>query len=457
MTDLPDFLKQGERARLFPVLADTSRENRMASIFLSLLPQIPALAETVLSTTGLRVGKRTKIEAFTEIVLREANGANNRPDGLLSVSTGKSTWYALIEAKIGKAKLDADQVQRYVEMAKANGINAVITISNEFVARADHSPVSVPKTLLRKVDLFHWSWTWIATQCEILEHQGSVEDNEQGFLLREILRFLSHPGTGVERFSQMGADWKDLNQAVTNNSTLKKSAPEVENGVGCWFEEERDLCLQLSRHVGQPVETIIERKLQSDPVGRLKDGIGKLVDHHCLTSVFRIPDSAADLEIVADLTRRTVSAGMKIKAPLDKKSTKARVNWLLRMLKEDDPRVLIRAHWAGRTPATQEPLSVLQETPDALQTENKEAVPHSFEVLLVERLGKRFPGRRTFIEDVERIVPDFYDLVGQYLRAWQAPPPRPVKSRTDLTEDTTEQSVSIDLAPDGAESGQKIT
>lgn len=451
MVELPDFLKQGEPARLFPVLADTSREKRIASIFVSLLPQIPTLSEALLTTVGLRVGKRTKIEAFTEVVLKESNDANNRPDGLLIVSTGKNTWSALIEAKIGKSKLDPDQVQRYLEMAKANGIDAVVTISNEFVARADHSPVTLPKTLLRKTGLYHWSWTWIATQCEILAIQNAVEDQEQAFLLEEILRFLTHPGTGVERFSQMGSGWKDLVQAVTNSGTLKKTAPEVEEGVGCWFEEERDLSLQLSRHVGQRVETIIERKLKDDPVGRLKAGITQLVEEHCLTSTYRIPDSAADLEVNADLTRKTVSAGMKIKAPLDRKSTKARVNWLLRMLREDDPRIIIRAHWPGRAPATQEPLSVLREAPDALQTENKDAAPHSLEVVLVESLGKRFAGRRTFIEDVERIVPDFYDLVGQYLRAWQAPPPRPVKSRATASEDETAQEGPEQ--PHGAPSG----
>ncbi len=137
----------------------------------------------------------------------------------------------------------------------------------------------------------------------------------------------------------MGADWKELNQSVTNNSTLKKTAPEVEEGLGCWLEEERDLSLQMSRHVGQPVEAVIERKFQSDPAGRLKDGIAKLVDQHCLTSAFRIPDGAADIEVAADLMRRTVSASMKLKAPLDRKSTKARINWLLRMLKDDDPRL----------------------------------------------------------------------------------------------------------------------
>ncbi|WP_172982808.1 hypothetical protein, partial [Roseovarius bejariae] len=316
----------------------------------------------------------------------------------------------------------------------------------EFVARADHSPVSIPKNLLRKTDLYHWSWTWLATQCEILAVQKTVEDREQTFLLNEVLRFLNHPGTGVERFSQMGSGWKDLVQAVTNNGTLKKTAAEVEEGVGCWFEEERDLSLHLSRHVGQPVETIIERKLKDDPVARLKAGISQLVDDQCLASTYRIPDSAADIDVIADLTRKTVSAGMKIKAPLDRKSTKARVNWLLRMLKEEDDRIIIRAHWPGRAPATQESLSVLRENPDSLQTENKDAAPHAFEVLLVESLGKRFAGRRTFIEDIERIVPDFYDLVGQHLRAWRAPPPRPVKSRPASIEEDVLQEDEGDVA-----------
>lgn len=453
MTALPGFLKCGDTARLIPVLADTNREQRIASIFLSLLPQIPSLAHQVLSTVGLRVGKRTKIDTFTEVVLKESDNAINRPDGLIIVSTGQKNWSALVEAKIGTARLDEDQVQRYLEMARANGLDAVITISNEFVARADHSPVSVPKTLLRKVDLFHWSWTWIATQCEILAYRGAVEDAEQAFLLDEIRRFFDHPSTGIQRFTQMGKSWRDLNQAVTNDATLKKTSQEVEEGVACWFEEERDLCLQLSRHVGQPVETVIERKLRDDPTARLKYGINNLVADRSLTSAFRIPDSAGDIEVKADLALRTVSASMRIKAPQDRKSTKARVNWLLRMLKEDDARILILAHWPGRAPATDAALSLLREDPEALQSDNGDATPHAFEVRLVERLGKRFAGSRTFIEDVERIVPAFYDLVGQHLRAWQPPPPKPVKSNITSDDDEAEIEPTETPPENWAESG----
>lgn len=440
MVDLPPMLKQGDQARLFPVLADTSRENRMASIFLSVVPMVPALAEAVFGTVGVRIGKRSKVETFTEIVLNDSSDIKNRPDGLIVVTNAKSTWTALVEAKIGKAELAPDQVTRYLEAAKANGIDAVITISNQFVARADQSPLSLPKLTLRKAGLYHWSWIWLRTQCEIIAYQQCVEGREQQFILSELLRLLEHPGTGVERFSQMPSSWKDVVQSVSNQEKLKKTSTEVEETVAAWHSETRDLSLQLSSHVGQAVKVRMERKHLSDPGERLKDGVRTLAEENVLRAAFDVPDGAADIDLVADLARKTTIVGMKLKAPQDRKSTKARVNWLLRMLKEDDPRLHIRAHWPGRKPPSQKDLATLRNDPDAIDGDQSGAVPHSFEVLLIEAGAKRFSGRRTFIEDVERIVPEFYDLAFQYLRAWQAPPPKPVRTAAITAEQESEDA-----------------
>lgn len=429
MIERPDFLVSGDVARLFPILAETSKEKRVASIVLAVMTQIPALAEDVLATVGLRVGKRARIGAFTEVVLKEETDAGCRPDGLIVVDTGRSRWSALVEAKIGRNELTNEQVQKYVELARANRIDAVITISNQFVARADHSPVSIPKTLLRKVGLFHWSWPRLATTCEILGYHGAVEDPEQSYLLDQLNHFLAHPATGVERFTQMAPSWKDIAQAVSNDAALKRSSPEVEAAVAGWFAEERDLCLHISSHVGREVTARIERRFADDPGARLKDQSAKLVDRHALSSTIRVPDCASDIEICADAARRTISVSMMVKAPADRKSTKARVNWLLRMLPDDDDRLLVRAHWPGRGAPTSKAVARLRADPAAIQNDNPGAVPHSFEILLVEGLGKRFAGRRTFIEDLERIVPGFYDLVGVNLKSWRAPPPKPVKPR----------------------------
>lgn len=429
MKDLPEYIASGDQARLFPVLAETSKEKRVASIFLAVMTQIPAISQEVLGSIGLRVGKRTKVRAFTEVVFKDKSASGCRPDGLIEVDIGRAKWSALIEAKVGKNDLDPDQVQRYVEVARTHGINAVITISNQFVPRADHSPVAVPKTMLRKVGLFHWSWTWLATVCEIIQYRDALEDEEQAYLLDQLNGFLAHPATGVERFTQMSTDWKNVVQAVANDERLKKTSEETEEAAASWIAEERDLCLHMSSHVGTLVQTVVERKLQDDPAGRLKRQMENLVNLNILESKYRVPDCASDIIVVADLARKSVSCSMIVKAPSDRKSTKARLNWLLRMLPEDDERLLVRAHWPGRCAPTTKSVAALRNEPELIQTENTDMVPHGFEVLLVESTGKRFSGRKTFIEDVERIVPAFYDLVGVNLKAWQATPPKPVKPR----------------------------
>ncbi len=426
--DVPEFLSQGERARLFPTVGDTNRENRLTSIFLSLLPHVLLLAKDLFETVGVKVGERTKIECWTEVVPTHGEHLNKRPDGLIVVKTGKNIWKALVEAKIKKNRIEDEQVASYLEAARDSGIDAVITISNEFVARADHSPIKVSKALLRRTSLFHWSWTYIRTQCEILSGDV-VEDPEQAFMLTEFLRLLNHRDTGVERFTSMSHGWRELVQTVTNQGALKKSSPEVEDCVGCWHQEERDLCLQLSRHVGARVQSVIARKLANDPLARLKDGISRLVDEKVLYSDFRIPDCAADLELRAYVSSRTLTFGMRLKAPLDRRSTKARVNWLLRMLPDDDPRLFVRAHWPGRADPTDKPVRQLRGDPGAIQRDKADATPHSFEVLLIESLGSDFYGSRKFIERLEENITQFYDLVGQHLRAWQARPPKPVKPR----------------------------
>lgn len=348
----PEYLISAHAAKLFPVLADTNREQRITSIFLSVLCQVPDFAQVVLGSLDVRVSARTKLQAFSEVVFRGDVGSGNRPDGLVIVTNGKNTWSALVEAKIANSELDAEQVKRYVELAREHGIDAVVTISNQFVAKADQSPVVVPKTLLRKTDLFHWSWSWIATQCEVLNAQDAIADRDHQFLTKQFLDFLSHPKTGVERFTQMPPGWKEVVQEVTNGTRLLKSSPDVETVVAAWFAELRDLSLHMSSNVGAQVAVRLERKHTSDSNLRLRAGIDELVSQQTLSGVLLVPNAASDISIEASLATRTIAVGMSLKARLDRKSSKARVNWLVRMLKSDDPRLHIRAHWPGRTPST---------------------------------------------------------------------------------------------------------
>ena len=364
------------------------------------------------------------------------------------VETGRSRWSALIEAKVGRSALDPDQIERYLKLARDNGIDALITISNDFVARPAYSPVagSIPRfrQLTGKVSLYHWSWAYLATCCEVLAYQGVDESPEQDFLVKQLSEYLAHPSTGVERFTQMGAEWRNIVQLVSSGAPLVKNTPGVEEVVASWFAEERDLCLHMTSNLSRPVAVQIERKHAADQKLRLEAGVASLIGTQSLKSVLRVPDCTSDITIRADLARRTLTVSMALKARTDRKSTRARLNWLLGMLKTDDPRLRVQAYWPGRAAPTSESVSALREDPGRLQSSNQSLLPHSFEVLLTEEPpGKRFSGPKAFIEfsgpkafieDLERIVPEFYALVGATLKSWQPPPPQPVTRVNEVAE-----------------------
>jgi len=258
--------------------------------------------------------------------------------------------------------------------------------------------------------------------------------------LDEFLRLLEHKDSGVQRFSQMNPGWKQLVQTVTNQGSLSKNDPDTIDCIGSWHQEERDLSLQLSRHVGAKVQTVMARKSIGDSEIRLKDDISKLVNDNVLYAAFRIPNCASDLEITAHLMARTVTFGMKLNAPLDRKSTKARVNWLLRMLPVDDSSLILRAYWPSRSDPTDASIADLRIDGSVIQTGNPKVVPSRFEVLLIDNLGGDFLGRQKFIERIEKNITLFYDLVGQRLRAWQPPPPKPIHPPDSIESSTVEEN-----------------
>ena len=92
MTNSSDFLESGEIARLIPVIADSRREQRVTSVFLAALSAVPGFAQPLLSAIGVRLGKRSVIDTYTEVVLKGHKNGKDRPDGLIVVSSGNSTW-----------------------------------------------------------------------------------------------------------------------------------------------------------------------------------------------------------------------------------------------------------------------------------------------------------------------------------------------------------------------------
>lgn len=432
-----EFLVAGERARLFPVLADTSKEGRTLSILLACFETVDGFGKSLLADLGIKVGVRTQIQTFTEVVLKKAGDKTLRPDGLIVLKSGSSTWKALVEAKVGNTDLSPEQLDSYLEIAKLNGIDALITISNQFAPLPTHHPVQLSASALKKATIAHWSWMYLLTQATLQLSNDEVIDREQRVILNEMVRFLSHPSAGVKGFDQMPSSWTDLVNTVQAGGAINNKSDAAQNVVGAWYQEIRDLSLILGRQLGEEVRVKVSRNHVRDPGSRMKKDLQTLTAEHCMRSEFDIPNTAATIEVCADLRKRSVFASMRVTAPMDRKSTKARLTWLLRQLQKSRPEnIHIRLFWPGRGPFTQHPLVLLREKPELADEVGK--VVSSFEVVYAKDLGAKFAQRRNFIVELEKAIPDFYEQIGQHLKAWQPMAPKIKEDRLEPSNVNTE-------------------
>ena len=425
MSTLGDILKHARSARLIPTVADSSKEERIVSVFLATLSIVRPFAQQVLELCDARMGKTSELRTYTEVEFPASDGSGKeRPDGLLSLSTRNARWTALVEAKIDKVQLGEEQVRRYGDVAREYGIDAVITLSNQLAPLPSHVPYSVPKKLSNRVRFFHISWISVLTQALLILREAERLTAEQAFILEEMTRYFEHDSSGVRRFDQMNSEWRPLVLGIQKGQPFKRSSPEIANTVASWHQEERDLCLILSRRIGEHVAIRLSRKAQASPELRHQDACDSLVASQELHCAFSIPNAASDLDVTVNLQRRTISCAMKLNAPSDKQRATARTNWLVRQLREvDGDDVIINAFWLGRSPLTQKSLSEVKADPKCLETGRPGATPTSFAVAMIKDLAGRFSGPRTFIEDLEKLIPEFYDRIGQNLRAWTPPPP----------------------------------
>ena len=443
MKSLDDILQSAQPARLIPTVADSRKEERIVSILLATLSRVHPFAEQLLERCGQRVGKSSTLTAYTEVEFPSIDGSSkDRPDGLLCLTTRKTRWTAILEAKIDNSEIDPEQVYRYTELAKRHHVDAIVTISNQLVPLPTHVPYSLPKRIGNQASFFHFSWVSVVTYAHLILRNRRELDPEQAFILSEMARYMDHGSSGVRRFDRMNAEWRTLVFGIRDGQQFKRSSPEVESTVASWHQEERDICLILSRLIGEQVGIrSLSRKHQADPTLRLRDACDALASSYKLHSAFGIPNAADDLELTVDLQRRTISCSMKLHAPLDKQRASARINWVRRQLRGvTDENIKVRAFWPGRALPTQASLADVNADSKCLENERSGMVPTGFEIAMIGDIGGRFPGRRTFIEDLEKIVPNFYEKVGQHLRAWSPPPPSIAKD--DPIHETKPASIS---------------
>ncbi|GAB4066135.1 TerD family protein [Angustibacter speluncae] len=426
-----------QMARLFSVSGVGSadeQEKRATSALLSTMLSVKPFARAICARLGAPAGN---VETFLEVQFAKGEG-KVVPDGVLRVVRGQRRWTALLEVKTGTGQLRAEQVENYVDVARTQGFDVVVTLSNEIAPSAGDHPVVVDQRKLKKVALHHLSWAEVLHEARMVHQHQGVPDATQHWILSELIRYLEHPKSGAAGFDDMGASWVPVREAVAAG-TLRPSDRKVPAVAHSWQRLVRHLMLRLSADLGVTVTEPTRRGSRVDAASRSQDLVTGLATEGRLPATLRVPGAAGALDIVADLRTTRVRVGTAVAAPQEGTSHR-RVQWILRQLREAPDDVLVEVQFARHSETTCEQLKDLREGPGPLLAGQTKDVA-GFVLSRTYPLGTKRSGvKGAFIPSVTDAVESFYSLVLQPLQAW-------VPSAPKLSDDSVEDVPAV-LDPD---------
>jgi hypothetical protein len=427
-----------EPARLIPtsgIRGSDDAERRATSALLAVLCSVKEFGAAIVRPLGAPAGQ---IDTFIEVPF-EAGDRTVHPDGVIQTGRAGRTWTALVEVKTGSSALRRDQLETYLDVARENDFDVVLTISNEIAPAPGVHPVDVDKRKLKKVALHHLSWSEVATiAIQQREHRG-VSDPDQAWILGELIRYLVHPKSGALEFIDMGGSWVPVRDALIAG-TLRQGDKGIAEVVSRWEQLLRFAGLRLSRDLGTDVRVVRSRREAADPALLFAAQRDSLVDLGLLTGGLSIPDAVGPLNIEVNLRASSVAVFVDVDAPREGRGP-TRVNWIVRQLKDAPENLRIDSFATGARSSKSELLRAVRENPGVL-IEDANHELRSFRLAASSKLGtKRGTGRGAFIDSVLSTIDGFYGSVLQELRPWAPRAPQLTRS-TDAP--------AIALAPDGA-------
>lgn len=409
-------------ARLIPTTGiggQDEQEQRATSSLLAVMRAVPQFGRAILAHAGAPIGR---ISTFTEIRFTDESEKLSIPDGAVVVEWGKKRWVCLVEVKTGGADLTADQVSRYVDLARTNEFDAVVTISNQITASPTELPVQIDARRLKKVTLRHLSWWQVMTDARVQHKHRGISDPDQAWILGELIAYLDHEKAGATGFDDLGEKWVAVRDGARTNS-IRASEPGVREVAKRWEQFVQYVALGLTQDLGRDVEPDWLKKL--DPGQRLDAAIHQLVDDGRLTASIKVPGAIAPVDLTADLRTRLFEVAVEVPAPREGRP-KTRIAWLLRQLKDSPEQCRIEV----RYPNARETVSgMLKETRDKperlLLAVDPKREPRAFKVTLSRELGaKRGRGPGSFVLESKNQTSEFYRRVVQPLRPWSAGAPK---------------------------------
>lgn len=410
-------------ARLIPtagIRGQEEQEKRATSSLLAVMRAVPEFGHALLKELG--APRSPAIETFAEVRFKDGAGKLVIPDGAVVCRRGQKTWTCLVEVKTAGAPLKDEQVGCYLDIARDNGFDGVLTISNQITASSSESPVAVDGRKLRRTALWHFSWWRVLTEAIVQHRYRGISDPDQAWILGELIAYLDSAASGAGGFEDMGDKWVAVRKAA-RDGTLRQNDPEARAVAERWEEFTQYLCLGMSQDLGRSVTSPRPRKQTT--AARLDESVKQLAAEGSLTAVLRVPDAVGDLRIRADLRARRTLASVTFDAPREGRA-KSRITWLLRQLADAPDDLRVEAAFPSARETTSALLSDAREQPEKLlYGADPKREPRAFTITLARAMGqKRGKEAGSFVRETRAQTFDVYRDIVQRLKAWQPKAPK---------------------------------
>lgn len=386
--------------RLVPLYKQTER--KLLSVFMALLGISPDIRGRFLERCGYRGGKTCRLTQRMEVSFQGSKYPEVRPDGLVLCERGQTCWSAFIEAKAEGSTIRSDQIHAYAELAKLTGVNAIITISNEFARVPEEVPYHLDSKKTRNLDVFHFAWADIRTFLELEKENSNLESAETA-VLYECLEFFWNEKSGIRTYDAMPEQWPAFVEASSTALGFNSNVKGLSEIVQGWQQERRDLCSKLTHLCGHVVEIRHKAGVRSAESERAKIDRADLSGEYKLEAKYFFKASKLSLDVLVSLSACRMTAMLDLPLP-ENKGAKALTTWAEKLVKEEDlPHHSICFDWPGKNNDTLLTVDHFLAEPSVVP-EGKSSPPRSIKLIASRHGVRNFKSRKKFVSDLEEMT-----------------------------------------------------
>ena len=438
-------------SRLIPIGKDD--EMAMTSVFLSALKLVKEFRYLFSDQADLT--KKGNLYCYTEVEFpflyktpELRNEEKSRLDGLaLVVGSGKIKDACIFEMKYGSAKIEKEQIEKYIKLAKILGIQKIISVSNQFVTKPTDYPVPI-NTKKWNGQLCHFSWSYVVFLAQILlkKNGTDIEDIDQQNIMDEVVRYLQNCG-GIKHFDSMKTNekWHTLVNDLASIYVKPEYKKDREYIVESWIQEEKDLALKLSYLLSGKKFTPIKIKTKYKNITeRIEKESEQLKEKRTLFSVYDIPDAVSPMSIKVDFRARSFFVTMSVDVPNDK-TAKGKIGFIKKYVKKAQE--VNEEGFKGIQDYIECIITPKSKKDEAWKKTIKELMSESLELPKIDFnnigftmhvvLDKEMLSPSKFIEAIEKWVQDYYSILMQYFEKWTPQTPKADTKPVLKTNDNT--------------------